>query len=96
MASGRCSIPGSKGLWNRWSIATHSSVRSGIATMLGRRVSEVVVRTYPGLGHYGRSNGGNAGSEDDAVSLSRAGVEPVRVQWMCADDMQWSTSSSTW
>jgi len=53
------------------------------------------VRTYPGASHFGRSNGGNAGSEDEAVLLSRAVGKPVRVQWMRADDMQWSTSSST-
>ena len=78
---------------------THSQnpqfLRSGIATMLGKPLSDVVVRTYPGSGHYGRSNGGNAGSEDEAVLLSRAVGRPVRVQWMRADDMQWSTSSST-
>jgi nicotinate dehydrogenase subunit B len=78
---------------------THSQnpqfLRSGIATMLGRPLSDVVVRTYPGASHFGRSNGGNAGSEDEAVLLSRAVGKPVRVQWMRADDMQWSTSSST-
>jgi nicotinate dehydrogenase subunit B len=64
---------------------THSQnpqfLRSGIATMMGKPLSDVVVRTYPGSGHYGRSNGGNAGSEDEAVLLSRAAGRPVRVQW---------------
>jgi CO/xanthine dehydrogenase Mo-binding subunit len=51
------------------------------------------VHAYPGPGHYGRSNGGNAGAEDEAVILSQAVGRPVRVQWMRADDMQWSTQS---
>ena len=34
-------------------------------------VDHVVVHTYPGPGHYGRSNGGNAGAEDEAVILSQ-------------------------
>ena len=54
---------------------------------------QVIVHIYPGPGHYGRSNGGNAGAEDEAVILSQAVGKPVRVQWMRADDMQWSTQS---
>jgi nicotinate dehydrogenase subunit B len=79
-------------------VHTHSQnpqfLRQALARMLGRPESMVVVRTYPGSGHYGRSNGGNAGSEDEAVLLSRAVGKPVRVQWMRPDDMQWSTQSS--
>ena len=41
-----------------------------------------VVCIYAGPGHYGRSNGGNAGAEDEAVILSKAVGRPVRVQWM--------------
>ena len=48
---------------------------------------------YAGAGHYGRSNGGNAGAEDEAVILSQAVGKPVRVQWMRTDDFQWSTQS---
>jgi len=69
-------------------------LRQAIAKMLGRPDREVVVRTYPGAGHFGRSNGGNAGSEDEAVLLSRAVGRPVRLQWMRPDDLQWSTQSS--
>jgi CO/xanthine dehydrogenase Mo-binding subunit len=61
--------------------------------MLGTSIDNVVVRTYAGSGHYGRSNGGNAGGEDEAVILSQAVGRPVRVQWMRPDDLQWSTSS---
>lgn len=79
-------------------VHTHSQnpqfLRQALAKMLGRPESEVVVRTYPGAGHFGRSNGGNAGSEDEAVLLSRATGRPVRVQWMRPDDMSWSTQSS--
>jgi nicotinate dehydrogenase subunit B len=68
-------------------------LRGEIAKMLGTMIDKVIVHIYPGPGHYGRSNGGNAGAEDEAVILSQAVGKPVRVQWMRADDMQWSTQS---
>jgi CO/xanthine dehydrogenase Mo-binding subunit len=68
-------------------------LRAQIAQMLGIGPDKVVIRTYAGAGHYGRSNGGNAGGEDAAVILSKELGRPVRVQWMRADDMQWSTQS---
>ena len=59
-------------------IYTHNQnaqvLRSQIARMLGASVANVVVRTFSGSGHYGRSNGGNAGAEDEAVILERSGV----------------------
>jgi CO/xanthine dehydrogenase Mo-binding subunit len=70
------------------------ALRGEIAMMLRTTPDHVVVHSYPGPGHYGRSNGGNAGAEDEAVLLSQAVGKPVRVQWMRADDMQWSTQSS--
>lgn len=70
------------------------ALRSGIAHMLSTSVDKIVVRTFAGSGHYGRSNGGNAGAEDEAVILSQAVGKPVRVQWMRPDDFQWSTQSS--
>ena len=69
------------------------ALRGQIAMMLGTPVDNVVVRIYAGPGHYGRSNGGNAGAEDEAVILSKAVGQPVRVQWMRPDDLQWSTQS---
>jgi CO/xanthine dehydrogenase Mo-binding subunit len=69
-------------------------LRKQIAMMLGTTVDKVIVRSYAGPGHYGRSNGGNSGAEDEAVLLSQAVGKPVRVQWMRADDLQWSTQSS--
>ena len=79
-------------------IYTHNqnpqALRGEIATMLRTTPDHVIVHSYPGPGHYGRSNGGNAGAEDEAVLLSQAVGKPVRVQWMRADDMQWSTQSS--
>jgi nicotinate dehydrogenase subunit B len=69
------------------------ALRGQIAMMLGTPVDNVVIRIYAGPGHYGRSNGGNAGAEDEAVILSRAVGKPVRVQWMRPDDLQWSTQS---
>ncbi len=78
-------------------IHTHNqnpqALRAEIAKMLGTAIDKVIVHVYPGPGHYGRSNGGNAGAEDEAVILSQAVGKPVRVQWMRADDMQWSTQS---
>ncbi len=78
-------------------IYTHNqnpqALRGEIAQMLGAGVDQVVVRTFAGAGHYGRSNGGNAGAEDEAVILSKAVGKPVRVQWMRAEDFQWSTQS---
>ncbi len=79
-------------------IYTHNqnpqALRGEIATMLRTTPDHVVVHSYPGPGHYGRSNGGNAGAEDEAVLLSQAVGKPVRVQWMRADDMQWSTQAA--
>ena len=78
-------------------IHTHNQnpqlLRSQIALMLLTTPDHVIVHAYAGPGHYGRSNGGNAGAEDEAVILSKALGKPVRVQWMRADDMQWSTNS---
>lgn len=78
-------------------IYTHNqnpqALRGEIALMLGTSIDNVVVRTFAGPGHYGRSNGGNAGAEDEAVILSKAIGKPVRVQWMRPDDFQWSTQS---
>ena len=69
------------------------ALRGQLAMMLGTPVDNVIVRIYAGAGHYGRSNGGNAGAEDEAVILSKAVGKPVRVQWMRADDLTWSTQS---
>lgn len=70
------------------------ALRTDIARMLSIPVDKVTVRTYAGPGHYGRSNGGNAGAEDEAVLLSQAVGKPVRVQWTRQDDIKWSTQSS--
>jgi nicotinate dehydrogenase subunit B len=79
-------------------IYTHNqnpqALRGEIATMLRTTPDHVVVHSYPGPGHYGRSNGGNAGAEDEAVLLSQVVGKSVRLQWMRADDMQWSTQSA--
>jgi len=78
-------------------IYTHNqnpqALRGEIAQMLSTTPENVVVRTFAGPGHYGRSNGGNAGAEDEAVILSKAVGKPVRVQWMRPEDFQWSTQS---
>src|SRR5579863_10544680 len=70
------------------------ALRGEIAMMLRTTIDQVIVHAYPGPGHYGRSNGGNSGAEDEAVILSQAVGKPVRVQWMRADDIQWSTQST--
>ena len=69
------------------------ALRGQLAQMLGIGIEQIVVRTFAGAGHYGRSNGGNAGGEDEAVILSRAVGKPVRVQWTRQEDFQWSTQS---
>lgn len=78
-------------------IHTHNqnpqALRGQIAMMLGTSIDNVIVRIYAGPGHYGRSNGGNAGAEDEAVILSKAVGRPVRVQWTRPDDFMWSTQS---
>jgi nicotinate dehydrogenase subunit B len=78
-------------------IYTHNqnpqALRGEIATMLSTSPGNVIVHAFPGPGHYGRSNGGNAGAEDEAVILSKELGKPVRVQWMRAEDLQWSTQS---
>ena len=78
-------------------IYTHNqnpqALRGEIALMLGTKIDNVIVRTFAGPGHYGRSNGGNAGGEDEAVILSKEVGRPVRVQWMRDEDFQWSTQS---
>jgi CO/xanthine dehydrogenase Mo-binding subunit len=78
-------------------IYTHNqnpqALRGEIAQMLGIPADQIVVRAFAGPGHYGRSNGGNAGAEDEAVILSKVVGKPVRVQWMRPEDFQWSTQS---
>jgi len=79
-------------------VHTHSQnpqfLRYALAKMLSVPENDVIIRTYAGPSHFGRSNGGNAGSEDEAVLLSRKLGCPVRVQWMRADDMKWSTQAA--
>ena len=76
-------------------IHTHNqnpqALRGEIAQMLGDPATRSSC-ALPGPGHYGRSNGGNAGAEDEAVMLSKDRA-PVRVQWMRPEDFQWSTQS---
>jgi CO/xanthine dehydrogenase Mo-binding subunit len=67
------------------------ALRGEIALMMNTSLDKVIVRWYDGSGHYGRSNGGNSGAEEEAVILSSIVGKPVRVQWMRWDDMQWST-----
>jgi CO/xanthine dehydrogenase Mo-binding subunit len=70
------------------------ALRDQIATMLTIPIDQIVIRLFAGPGHYGRSNGGNAGGEDEAVILSKALGKPVRVQWTRQDDFTWSTQSA--
>ena len=71
--------------------ANPQAMRWELAMMLNTTTDKVVVRNYDGSGHYGRSNGGITGAEDEAVIISQAVGKPVRLQWMRWDDMQWST-----
>src|SRR4029079_19704490 len=80
-------------------IYTHNqnpqALRGEIAQMLSTPIDNIIVRFYSGSGHYGRSNGGNGGAEDEAVILSKAVGAPVRVQWMRPEDIQWSTNGTS-
>jgi CO/xanthine dehydrogenase Mo-binding subunit len=71
--------------------ANPQAMRWELAMMLNTTTDKIVVRNYDGSGHYGRSNGGSTGAEDEAVIISQAVGKPVRLQWMRWDDMQWST-----
>jgi CO/xanthine dehydrogenase Mo-binding subunit len=71
--------------------ANPQAMRWELATLLGTTTDKIVVRNFDGSGHYGRSNGGSTGAEDEAAIISQAIGKPVRVQWMRWDDMQWST-----
>jgi nicotinate dehydrogenase subunit B len=71
--------------------ANPQAMRWELAMLLGTTTDKIVVRNYDGSGHYGRSNGGSTGAEDEAAIISQAIGKPVRLQWMRWDDMQWST-----
>ena len=71
--------------------ANPQAMRWELSVMMKTTTDKVVVRNYDGSGHYGRSNGGSTGSEDEAVIISSIVGKPVRLQWMRWDDMQWST-----
>jgi nicotinate dehydrogenase subunit B len=71
--------------------ANPQAMRWELAMLLSTTTDKVVVRNYDGSGHYGRSNGGSTGAEDEAAIISQAIGKPVRLQWMRWDDMQWST-----
>jgi len=71
--------------------ANPQAMRWELSMLLGTTIDKIVVRNYDGSGHYGRSNGGSTGAEDEAAIISQAIGKPVRLQWMRWDDMQWST-----
>ena len=55
-----------------WSTSTSTArtrrrMRWELAMMLNTTTDKVVVRNFDGSGHYGRSNGGSTGAEDEAV-----------------------------
>jgi CO/xanthine dehydrogenase Mo-binding subunit len=71
--------------------ANPQAMRWELSMLLGTSIDNIVIRNFDGSGHYGRSNGGSTGAEDEAVIISQAIGKPVRLQWMRWDDMQWST-----
>jgi len=71
--------------------ANPQAMRWELSMLLNTTIDKIVVRNFDGSGHYGRSNGGSTGAEDEAVIISQAIGKPVRLQWMRWDDMQWST-----
>ncbi len=81
-------------VWVYVHTANPQATRQVIAQMLNTSPANVIVRWFDGSGHYGRSNGGSTGAEEEAVLISKAVGKPVRLQWMRWDDMQWSTQHS--
>jgi CO/xanthine dehydrogenase Mo-binding subunit len=71
--------------------AQPQGMRYLLSMALGIPTDNVVIRNFDGSGHYGRSNGGSTGAEDEAAILSQIVGKPIRLQWMRWDDMQWST-----
>jgi CO/xanthine dehydrogenase Mo-binding subunit len=66
-------------------------LRGNIAIILGIDPDNVVVHFAQGAGGFGRTTGGDAGAEAEAVILSQACGRPVRLQWMREEDFAWST-----
>ena len=90
-------------------IYTHNqnpqALRGEIAQMLGASVDHVVVRTFAGAGHYGRSNGGNAGRRrrsghpvESALASPCACSGCVRTtsSGPRSRRLRWPTSKSAW
>jgi CO/xanthine dehydrogenase Mo-binding subunit len=66
-------------------------LRLKLARMLETDPENVVVHFAEGAGVFGRTTGGDAGAEAEAVILSRACGRPVRLQWTREEDFAWST-----
>ncbi len=62
--------------------------------MLETDVDNVIVHFREGPGSFGRSIGGDGGTEAAAVVLSQACGRPVRLQWMREDDFKWSVQQA--
>jgi len=71
--------------------ANPQAMRWELSMTLNTPLEKIVVRNYDGSGHYGRSNGGSTGAEDEAAIISQIVGKPIRLQWMRWDDMAWST-----
>ena len=80
-----------------WSSSQHAQgLKVKIATMLETDPADVTVHFADGAGGFGRTNKGDAGSEAEAVLLSRACGRPVRLQWMREEDFAWSAQQSAY
>jgi CO/xanthine dehydrogenase Mo-binding subunit len=69
-------------------------LRGKIAAMLETDIENVVVHFGDGAGHFGRTTGGDAGPEAEAVLLSQACGKPVRLQWSREEDFAWSAQQA--
>ncbi len=78
-------------IWVYAHLSATQPCRTLIAMMMNTSPNNVIVRNFEGSGHYGRSNGGSTGAEEEAVIISSIVKKPVRLQWMRWDDLQWST-----
>src|SRR5258707_191513 len=85
----------SDGSTHVWTFNQHmQALRSKLATMLETDVDKVIVHFREGPGSFGRSIGGDGGTEAAAVVLSQACGRPGRLQWMREDDFKWSVQQA--
>ena len=72
------------------------TLRAKIAMMLETGLENVTVHFADGSGAFGRTTGGDAGPEAEAVLFSQACGRPVRLQWTHEEDFAWSAQQGAY